>query len=69
VDVAALAIHWDSLAVLRAVLVGTAFGNYTRYAAGIVAASKQQDAGRALIAFLSSPAARALMNAKGFEPL
>ena len=62
----------EIMAEPRVELVGplpAAIQNYTRYAAGIVAASKQQDAGRALIAFLSSPAARALMNAKGFEPL
>ena len=40
---------------------------YTVYAAGIVAGSKNGDVGAALIRFLSSPAARAAMKAKGFE--
>jgi molybdate transport system substrate-binding protein len=42
--------------------------NYTLFAAGIVASSKQVDAGKALIGFLSSPTAAAVMTAKGFEP-
>jgi molybdate transport system substrate-binding protein len=41
--------------------------NYTPFAAGIVASSKQGDAGKALIEFLSSPASVAVMKAKGFE--
>jgi hypothetical protein len=35
--------------------------------AGIVASSKQQDAGKMLITFLSSPAAALVIKAKGFE--
>jgi molybdate transport system substrate-binding protein len=46
-----------------------AIQNYTVFAAGIVAGSKQQAAGKALIQFISSPAASAVMKAKGFEPL
>lgn len=42
--------------------------NYTVYVAAVVANSKQVDAARVLINFLSSPAARETMKAKGFEP-
>ncbi len=55
----------------RVELVGplpAAIQNYTVFAAGIVASSKQQDAGKALIQFISSPAAAAVMKAKGFNP-
>lgn len=41
--------------------------NYTRFAPGIVAGSSQADAARALVTFLSSPAAHAVLKAKGFE--
>ena len=41
--------------------------HYTLFAAGIVAASNEQDAGRALIRFISSSAAQAIMKPKGFE--
>jgi molybdate transport system substrate-binding protein len=41
--------------------------NYTLFAAGIVASSKQVDAGKALIEFLSSSATVAVMKEKGFE--
>jgi molybdate transport system substrate-binding protein len=41
--------------------------NFTVFAAGIVAGSQQEDAGKALIRFISSPAAQAIMKAKGFE--
>ena len=44
-----------------------AIQSYTLYAAGLVASSKQQDAGKALIGFISSPVAEAVMKAKGFE--
>jgi molybdate transport system substrate-binding protein len=40
---------------------------YTHYAASLVASSEHQDAGRALIGFLASPAAAAVMTTKGFE--
>lgn len=43
--------------------------NYTTFAAGVVSNSKQQDAAKALIHFISSPDAAAVMRAKGFEPL
>ena len=42
--------------------------NFTLYAAGIPASSKQADAGKAFIQFLSSPIGRAVLKAKGFEP-
>ncbi|MEA2274501.1 MAG: hypothetical protein QOI98_3209, partial [Solirubrobacteraceae bacterium] len=38
------------------------------YAASVVAGSERQDIGQALIAFLASPAAAAVMQTKGFEP-
>jgi len=41
--------------------------SFTLLAAGIVAGSEQQDAGKALIRFISSPAAQLMMKAKGFE--
>jgi molybdate transport system substrate-binding protein len=41
--------------------------HYTLFSAGIVASSNEQDASRDLIRFISSPAARATMTAKGFE--
>ena len=44
-----------------------AIQSYTLYAAGLVASSKQQDAGKALIGFISSPVAEAVMKPKGFE--
>src|SRR5262245_6174342 len=42
--------------------------SFTIYAAAVLASSKQAEAGRAFITFLSSPAARAALKAKGFEP-
>jgi molybdate transport system substrate-binding protein len=42
--------------------------NYTIFTAGIVAKSNEQDASRALIRFISSPSAKAVMKTKGFEP-
>lgn len=44
-----------------------AIQNYTQFAPGIVAGSGQADAGSTLVAFLSSPAARTVLKAKGFE--
>jgi molybdate transport system substrate-binding protein len=43
------------------------FQNYTRYAGGVVAGSKQQEAVRALIDFLTSAASQIVMKQKGFE--
>jgi len=44
-----------------------AIQNYTQFAAVIVSGSSQTDAGRALVTFLSSPAAQTVLKAKGFE--
>ena len=41
--------------------------NYTQFAPGIVTGSSQTDAVRALVTFLSSPAAQTVLKAKGFE--
>ena len=41
--------------------------NYTQFAPGIVTGSSQTDAARALVTFLSSPAAQTVLKAKGFE--
>jgi molybdate transport system substrate-binding protein len=43
--------------------------NYTMYTLGIVADSKQVDAAKALVAFLTSPTSKQALTAKGFEPL
>lgn len=44
-----------------------AIQHYTLFTAGIVASSKEQEAGKALIRFISSSAAQVIMKAKGFE--
>jgi len=44
-----------------------AIQNYTQFAPGIVTDSSQADAARALVTFLSSPAAKTVLKAKGFE--
>ena len=41
--------------------------NYTKYIANVVMSSKHADAGKALIAYLASPAATAVFKTKGFE--
>src|SRR5436189_2369664 len=41
--------------------------NYTRFAPGIIAGSSQAEAAQALIFYLLSPAAQAVLKAKGFE--
>ena len=41
--------------------------NYTLFAGGIVATSKDQDAAKALIRFLSSPVAQRIWKSKGFD--
>jgi molybdate transport system substrate-binding protein len=54
----------------RVELVGplpAAIQNYNQFTAGIVASSKEQDAGQALIQYLTSPAAAAVWKAKGYE--
>jgi molybdate transport system substrate-binding protein len=45
----------------------SAIQNYTEFTPGIVTGSSQTDAARALITFLSSPAAQTVLKAKGFE--
>ncbi len=45
----------------------SAIQNYTQFVPGIVTGSSQTDAARALITFLSSPAAQTVLKAKGFE--
>jgi molybdate transport system substrate-binding protein len=44
-----------------------AIQNYTQFAPGIVTGSSQTDPARALVTFLSSPAAQTVLTAKGFE--
>lgn len=44
-----------------------AIQNYTLFAGGLIATSTQQDAGRALLRFISAPAAQTIWKAKGFE--
>ena len=44
-----------------------AIQNYTQFIAGIVTGSGQTDAASALVTFLYSPAAKAVLKAKGFE--
>ena len=41
--------------------------NYTLFAGGVVAASRQQEAAKELIRFISSPAAQTIWKAKGFD--
>jgi molybdate transport system substrate-binding protein len=41
--------------------------HYTPFTAGIVASSANQEAARALLAFVASPAAMAIMHSRGFE--
>ena len=41
--------------------------NYTQFAPGIIAGSSQADAAQALVFYLLSPAAQAVLKAKGFE--
>jgi molybdate transport system substrate-binding protein len=44
-----------------------AIQNYTQFNPGIVTGSGQTDAARAMVTFLSSPAAQTVLKAKGFE--
>ena len=44
-----------------------AIQHYTLFTAGIVASSANQEAAKALLAFVASPAAKAIMHARGFE--
>jgi molybdate transport system substrate-binding protein len=45
----------------------SAIQNYTQFVSGIVTGSSQPDGARALVTFLSSPAAQTVLKAKGFE--
>jgi molybdate transport system substrate-binding protein len=45
-----------------------AIQNYTLFAVGIAANSKEQEAGKTFIQFLCSPAADAILKTKGYEP-
>ena len=70
---AEIGIHQISeiLPVKGAVLVGplpTEIQNYTTYAAGLAAASKEAEAGKALIKLLTGPGAAAVLSAKGMQP-
>ena len=44
-----------------------AIQNYTQFAPGIITNNSQTEAARALVTFLSSPAAQTVLKAKGFE--
>ena len=44
-----------------------AIQHYTLFTAGIVASSANQEAAKALLAFVASPAAKAIMHTRGFE--
>jgi molybdate transport system substrate-binding protein len=60
----------EIVADARLELVGplpAAYQYYTLYAAGVMTKSQHPDVGTALIAFLASPAASAVMKSKGFE--
>ena len=68
-----IAIHQISeiLAVKDAVLVGPIpadIQNYTVYAGGVAAGSKETDAAKAFIKILSGPEAAAVLRTKGMEP-
>jgi len=70
---AEIGIHQISeiLPVKGAILVGPLpkeIQNYTVYAAGVGAAARDGDAAKALVAFLSGPAAAPVLQAKGMEP-
>jgi molybdate transport system substrate-binding protein len=43
--------------------------NFTTYSAAVVAGSAQANAAKSFVGFFSSPAAKAVLTAKGFEPL
>src|SRR5215208_4359428 len=45
----------------------SAIQNYTEFSPGIVISTNQADAARALVTFLTSPAAKTVLKAKGFE--
>ncbi|MDQ2953841.1 MAG: molybdate ABC transporter substrate-binding protein [Pseudomonadota bacterium] len=53
---------------LDSIPLPTEVQSYSLYVAGISSGSKQADAAKALIAFLTSPAVKQALTAKGFEP-
>ncbi len=53
---------------LESIPLPTEVQSYSLYVAGINSGSKQADAAKALIAFLTSPAVKQALTAKGFEP-
>ena len=54
---------------LDAIPLPTGAQSYSLYVAGISSNSKQADAAKALIAFLTSPPVKEALNANGFDPL
>ena len=52
---------------LEAIPLPSGAQSYSVYVAGIGSGSKQVDAAKALIAFLTSPAAKQALTASGFE--
>jgi molybdate transport system substrate-binding protein len=44
-----------------------AIQNYTQFAPGVVTSSNQPDVAAALVTFLTSPTAKKVLKAKGFE--
>lgn len=53
---------------IEAVALPAEVQSYSLYVAGINADSKQPDAAKALIAYLTSPAVKQALTANGFEP-
>jgi molybdate transport system substrate-binding protein len=53
---------------IESVALPAAVQNYSLYVAGINAGSKQVDAAKALIAYLTSPAVKQGLTENGFEP-
>jgi molybdate transport system substrate-binding protein len=56
------------VAGIESVVLPAEVQNYSLYVAGISASSKQVDAAKALIAYLTSPAVKQALTANGFEP-
>jgi molybdate transport system substrate-binding protein len=45
----------------------SAIQNYTHFVPGVVTGSSQADAAKAMVVYLSTPSAQAVLKAKGFE--
>ena len=56
------------VADIESVSLPSELQKYSLYVAGINASSKQVDAAKALIAYLTSPAVKQALTANGFEP-